>query len=85
MTPSRAARRCQKEEADAVAEFYASRGKVALDPQWPGLPEWNQWLSAARWLHHPRPDLLQDELPLWWLARVLVRMDAEADAVNNDE
>lgn len=55
-----------------------------LDPTWPGLPEWDQWLSAARWLHHPRPDLLQEELPLWWLARLAVRMNAENDAADND-
>lgn len=75
--PSRAARRCPKEEADAVGEFYATDGKAALDPHWGGLPEWDQWLSVARWLRHPRPDLLQEELPLWWFARILTRMNAE--------
>lgn len=77
--------RLPKAETDAVAEFYLTRGKVQLDPDWPGLPEWDMWLSVARWLRHPRPDLLALEYPEWWLSRTIVRMNAENEADAPDE
>lgn len=73
-----------KDEADAVAEYYASRGRVALDPSWGNLPDWDSWLSVARWLRHPRPDLLREQYPLWWYERTKIRMNAETDAFGND-